>query len=75
MSAQRALALLAALVLTACGGGSSGGGLTITTGTNVAAVIVDAGPGGTSVNLPFVTVTICAPGTRWRCWRRWRRWR
>ncbi len=60
---QRALALLAALALTACGGGSSGGGLTITTGTNVAAVIVDAGPGGTAVNLAFVTVTICAPGT------------
>ena len=59
----RVATLSALLVLAACGGGSSGGGLTITTGSNVAPVIVDAGPGGTSVNLPFVTVTICVPGT------------
>jgi hypothetical protein len=50
------------LALSACGGGSGGGGLTVT-GTNVAAVVVDAGPGGTAINLPFVTVTICLPGT------------
>jgi hypothetical protein len=32
------------------------------TGTNVAAVVVDAGPAGT-VDLPFVTVSVCVPGT------------
>jgi hypothetical protein len=62
-AAARSLTLLTVLMLTACGGGSSGGGLTVTTGSNVAALIVDAGPAGTSVNLPFVTVTICVPGT------------
>ncbi|HEX9473631.1 MAG TPA: DUF3443 domain-containing protein [Steroidobacteraceae bacterium] len=57
-----AVAVLTA-ALSACGGGSGGGGPPVTTGTNVAPLIVDAGPGGTSVNLPFVTVTVCVPGT------------
>ena len=61
-AARCALALLALGALTDCGGGSSGTGLQVTTGTNVATVIVDAGPGGTSVNLPFVSVTVCVPG-------------
>ena len=60
----RALAAaLLVLAMSACGGGSGGGGPIVTTGTNVAPLIVDAGPGGTSANLPFVTVTICVPGT------------
>lgn len=60
----RALAVtVLMLAVSACGGGSGGGGPPVTTGTNVAPVIVDAGPGGTSINLPFVTVTICVPGT------------
>ena len=52
------------LLLAACGGGGSGsgGGPVVVPGTNVAGVIVDAGPSGT-VNLPFVTVTVCVPGT------------
>lgn len=59
----RALAAaLLVLAMSACGGGS-GGGPIVTTGTNVAPLTVDAGPGGTSANLPFVTVTICVPGT------------
>lgn len=58
-----ALVVAIAASLAACGGGSSGGGLTVTTGSNVAPVIVDAGPAGTALNLPFVSVTICVPGT------------
>ncbi|HLQ13334.1 MAG TPA: DUF3443 domain-containing protein [Steroidobacteraceae bacterium] len=61
--ARSLAAALLVLALSACGGGSGGGGTPPPTGTNVAAVIVDAGPGGTSANLPFVTVTVCVPGT------------
>jgi hypothetical protein len=61
------LATLASLSLAACGGGGSannggGGGPVVVTGTNVATVLVDAGPAGT-VNLPFVSVTVCVPAT------------
>lgn len=54
------------LGLTACGGGG-GGGLgnpptPLPSGPNVASLTVDSGPAGT-VNTPFVSVTICAPGT------------
>ncbi|MDB5947131.1 MAG: hypothetical protein JWQ33_2157 [Ramlibacter sp.] len=31
--------------------------------TNVLPVIVDRGPTGTSFNMPFVSVTVCSPGT------------
>lgn len=61
---KRLAAALTALALSACGGsGSGGGGLAPATGSNVAPLIVDAGPSGLSVNLPYVTVTVCAPGT------------
>jgi hypothetical protein len=45
------------------GSGSSSGGTP--TGGNVAPLIVDNGPtgGGGSIDVPFVTVTICVPGT------------
>jgi hypothetical protein len=35
------------------------------TGGNTLALVVDAGPGGTAelINVPFVTVTVCTPGT------------
>ena len=39
---------------------------TCTSGSNVAAITVDAGPSGatfTNINVPFVTVTVCTPGT------------
>jgi hypothetical protein len=50
------------------GGGSTGGGQTIAAaGPNVVAVTVDGGPAGvqanTVFNIPYVSVTICAPGT------------
>ena len=63
MKRHHLLAMTLTVLVSACGGGSGGGTLTPATGTNVAPVIVDAGPGGTAVNLPFVTVTVCAPGT------------
>jgi hypothetical protein len=62
------VAVFAALV--ACGGGSSSpGGVVPPNGTNVAAVVVDAGPKGASgkpvgyVNGIFTTVKVCVPGT------------
>jgi hypothetical protein len=52
------------LLLAACGGGGSAGGsgAVVVTGSNVAPITVDGGPAGT-VNYPFVTVTVCVPGT------------
>ena len=69
-----ALAPLAVLgVLAACGGGGGSGTTTPPpppTDSNVAVMTVDAGPPGTnfaSVNTPFVSVTICAPGSTSNC--------
>jgi hypothetical protein len=52
-----------------CGGGgtlsptgSSGG--TTPTAPNVVSVVVDAGPANNDVNTPFITVTVCVPGTK-----------
>jgi len=61
-SLWRRLGALAATLLAGCGGGGGGGGIgTLPSGSNVAAVSVDAGPAGT-VNTPFVSVKVCAPG-------------
>ena len=76
-------ALLAALLLAACGGGNSTetrcigecGGTEVSidtpTGANTTEVVVDAGPGGGFslgvANLPYVTVTVCTPGAATRC--------
>lgn len=72
------LALFTLVLISACGGGSSnlaasgptgstGGGQTIASpAANVATLVVDSGPTGVSggsVNVPFVSVTVCAPGT------------
>ncbi len=46
------------------GGGGGGGGQTIvTSGPNVVTMTVDAGPNGNSVDIPYITVTLCEPGT------------
>ncbi|HTS34128.1 MAG TPA: DUF3443 domain-containing protein [Candidatus Solibacter sp.] len=47
-----------------CGGSSSGSKSVITTtGQNVAAIAVNAGPDGSYVNGAFVSVTVCAPSS------------
>ena len=68
-------AFLLCLFLAACGGGggdASKSSTTISTyptsvatlsDSNVAAIAVEAGPGN-NVNIPYVSVTICVPGTR-----------
>src|SRR5215469_192902 len=73
-----ALTLSALLMLASCGGsglsgygttggggGGGGGGNTIAgPGPNVATLTVEIGPAGQGfVNIPFVTITVCAPGT------------
>lgn len=61
-------------LMAGCGGGGGGGGNNnllsnpypgIESGPNVLSVVVDTGPTGATpnINLPFVTVTICEPGT------------
>jgi hypothetical protein len=64
------VAASAAVLLAACsGGGSDSGssngntGNTPTTLKNFIPVTVDAGPTGRSLNVPFVSVTVCKPGT------------
>jgi hypothetical protein len=66
-----AVVICAALALAGClgGGGSSSGTPSVSnnpapgTAQNVLPVIVDAGPANTNtINVPFVSVTICAPG-------------
>jgi hypothetical protein len=66
---------LVACVTAACGGGGSGGGAASVSATstqapaqianapaNVAAIVVDHGVSGVP-NMPFVSVTVCAPGS------------
>jgi hypothetical protein len=68
-----ALALAAALV--ACGGGGSDSppparaatdsvSAPVVAGDNVVAVTLDEGVDGTAVNSPYVSVTVCQPGTQ-----------
>jgi hypothetical protein len=67
-------ALLVALALAGCGGGGSGGPPAADTSAasagapppaegNVLPVTVDRGTNGGSVNIPYVSVTVCEPGT------------
>ena len=67
MRIREIVAAVLLIVLHGCGGGGGGGG----SGTpvsvpiaknNVLPIIVDAGPANT-VNVPFVSVTICSPGS------------
>ena len=50
-------------------GGNGGSGGVASAGPNVATITVDAGPTGTTgvFNTPFITVTICAPGSTTNC--------
>ena len=77
------IAPLAALVLAGCGGGGSGSSSsTVTTTTastttvaatvNTATVTLDGGPstlqaGNAAFNTPYVTITVCAPGSTSNC--------
>src|SRR5438270_2031929 len=72
MRMRRSLLSLVPIVaaLSGCGDPlTDGGGIASPNGTNVAAVVVDAGPRGASgrpvgyVNGLFTTVTVCVPGT------------
>ncbi|MGH8207984.1 MAG: DUF3443 family protein, partial [Steroidobacteraceae bacterium] len=70
-------ALLQLVFLSACGGSGndlndsgSGSSQTIASpAANVVSMSVDAGPPGTSgsFNIPFVRVTVCAPGSATNC--------
>ena len=56
--------------LTSGGGGSGGGGGTGSTPTNTVAITVDDGPdpsAGYDADTPFITVTVCAPGSTSNC--------
>jgi len=65
-----ALAIACAIDVAGCGGGGGGGGdsssspaaVSPATAANVLPIIVDAGPAN-DVNTPFVSVTICTPGS------------
>ncbi len=65
----RCAALLLLAPLSNCGGGGAGSGsggpppLVLPTGPNVIPIVVDAGPTRQLINIPSVSVTICAPGT------------
>jgi hypothetical protein len=69
------------LLLSGCGGGGSGtlasnggdgsgGGGTSPSGSNVVAMAVNVGPNGSSdpdADTPFITITVCAPGSTTNC--------
>lgn len=56
-------------LLVSCGGSGGGSSPSVTQSsppsTNVTSVVLDSGPAGTTgiVNVPYVTVTVCRPGT------------
>jgi hypothetical protein len=62
-----AICLLAQL--TGCGGDLGSGGPTPVPGTNVAAITVDGGPAAAinGINSPYVSVTVCQPGSSGNC--------
>jgi hypothetical protein len=65
--------MLAFAALAGCGGGSSGPAPTASVdtpaptptaaGANVVPIVVDTGTDGSAFNTPFVSVTVCVPGT------------
>ncbi|MDE2251796.1 MAG: DUF3443 domain-containing protein [Gammaproteobacteria bacterium] len=64
-----AAALGALAVLAGCGGDLGSGGATSVAGSNVTAITVDGGPAGAinGVNSPYVSVTVCQPGSTSNC--------
>ncbi|MBW4052581.1 MAG: DUF3443 family protein [Proteobacteria bacterium] len=63
-------------LLAGCGGNSGGGVITSTAGNtgnsgghaaNTVTMTVDNGPNGDAVDTPFITVTVCAPGSTTNC--------
>ena len=66
---MRALAILVTALVAGCGGGggsSSSATLAASTAPNAVALVVDGGPPGIpfiDVDVAFVSVTVCAPGT------------
>ncbi|AIY41929.1 Heavy-chain fibroin-like protein [Collimonas arenae] len=74
------LCVLSSSILLACGGGGGDGGTPTPTPTptpqptqNVQAILIDSGPAtasgqsGNAVNSPYVSVTICSPGSTSQC--------
>ena len=63
---KTALGFLLTLLLVACGGGGGGGNDPATPPQaktdNVVAITVEAGPGN-NINIPYVVVTVCIPGS------------
>jgi hypothetical protein len=78
--ATRCAALALAALLAACGGGGDGGGggaggapagpgtstasVPLAEGENAVALTLDKGVDGSAVNSPYVSVTVCHPGTQ-----------
>ncbi|WP_211464087.1 DUF3443 domain-containing protein [Collimonas silvisoli] len=68
------LCLLSSLLLLACGGGGGSGSSPTPTPTpqpvqNVQAIVIDSGPSAASgsINSPYVTLTVCQPGSTAQC--------
>ena len=62
--------LLSSGSTTSGGGGTSGGNTIASAGANVVSVTVDGGPSGAPTgifNIPYVNVTVCAPGSTTNC--------
>ncbi|MFI4886182.1 MAG: DUF3443 family protein [Steroidobacterales bacterium] len=66
----------ALLLLSGCGGGGSGSVVTPTSNNgsgggnqvpNAITMVVDSGPNGNDVDTPFISVTVCAPGSTANC--------
>jgi hypothetical protein len=65
----RIAALAASALLATCGGDLGSGGSGSVPGSNVAAITIDGGPSAAvnGINSPYVSVTICEPGSTTNC--------